>query len=86
MRVVGLRTRPAFALFVDEIGSNRNKKYDGHVPGKLFILTTDDSDEASAEDTTDIHFTVLAFPSATGAVVIRLLSKVRKLLVNFPFL
>jgi hypothetical protein len=58
--------RPEFVLFVNETGCNTNQKDDGHVGSELFVLPVVDSDEAPTGATTDIHFTVLAFLSATG--------------------
>ena len=63
-------TKPEFVLFVDETGSNTNQLKDGRVGGEQFILPKEDAGQCGPIGaTTDIHFTVLPFLSATGQAV-----------------
>ncbi len=63
-------TRPEYLIFVDETGCNTNQLNDGKVGGELFIMPKNVGDAAApAGATTDIHFTVLPFISATGACI-----------------
>jgi hypothetical protein len=44
-------------------------KDDGHVGGQLYVMSTGQSEGTRIGCTTGIHFTVLAFTSGTGVVV-----------------
>jgi hypothetical protein len=62
---------PEYLLFVDETGCNTNMKENGLAGGQLFVLPVDmGSQEGCNSATTDIHFTVLCFASATGEPVL----------------
>lgn len=64
-------TRPDYLLFVDKTGCNTNMKEDGFAGGQLFVLPVDMSSQSGRNcATTDIHFTVLCFTSATGEPVL----------------
>jgi hypothetical protein len=63
-------TKPEFVLFVDETGSNTKQLKDGKVGGEQFIVSKEDAGQcAPIGATTDLHFTVLPFLSATGEAV-----------------
>jgi hypothetical protein len=58
---------PEYLLFVDETGCKTNQKTDGNNGGELFVLPCHGVGESGrVGTTTDIHFTVLCFTSATG--------------------
>ncbi len=64
-------THPKYLVFVNETGCNTNQLNDGKVGGELFIMPKNVGNAAApAGATTDIHFTVLPFISATGEPVL----------------
>jgi hypothetical protein len=66
-----LMTDPDYVLFADETGSNTNQKDDGRRGGELFVVPCSDNESCGLTGaTTDIHFTVMCFSSATGNPVL----------------
>ena len=59
-------TKPEMVLFVDETGCNTNQKDGSQVGGRCFVVPRDDTEPGLVGCTSDIHFTVLCFTSATG--------------------
>jgi hypothetical protein len=64
-------TKPENLLFIKETGCNTNMKDDGFAGGQLFVLPIDMGAQSGRNcATTDKHFTVLCFTSATGGPVL----------------
>jgi hypothetical protein len=53
--------KPENIFFVDETGFNTNQKTDGHIGGKLLVLSSDSTDSGVRGSFTNIHFSVLCF-------------------------
>jgi hypothetical protein len=62
-------TRPDRCVFVDETGCNTNMKDDGQIGGRRYVMAANQTEGARTGATSDIHFTVLAFTSGTGDVI-----------------
>jgi hypothetical protein len=79
-------TRPEYLLFVDETGCNTNMKDDGFAGGQLFVLLVKMGAQLVRKGaTTNIHFTVLCFQSATGEPVLcKIILKSAKLISDIP--
>ena len=56
-------------VFIDEKGCNTNMTRDKQVGGRNYITSTGQVEGARAGTKSDLHFTVLAFTSGTGEVI-----------------
>jgi hypothetical protein len=64
-------TKPEYLLFVNKTGCSINMKEDGFAGGQIFVLPVDMGSQSGQNcATTDTHFTVLCFTSATGKPVL----------------
>jgi hypothetical protein len=73
-KMVGRKTRyqltkPEQCVYVDKTGCNTNMKDDGHVGGRQYVMSVDQVEGDQSGVTRDIHFTVLAYTSGTGEVI-----------------
>jgi hypothetical protein len=65
-------TKPERCVYVDavdETSCNTNMKDDGHIGGRRYVMARNQVKGARTGAATDIHFTVLAFTSGTGEVI-----------------
>jgi hypothetical protein len=58
--------KPENVIFVDETGCNTNQKWDGHIGGEFFVLSSGVADSGIKGWCTDIHVSVLCFKNSEG--------------------